>query len=167
MNLHRLPPPWRVVETTAFYGRKEINHLRHKESGKLNCFSKNTLDIYWRRRWPGNSMENLPYGNGVLLLVPVDDQTQKYAVIKVLNAETKSRVRQIRLMTKYAGETFEHRVSFSSMFLFIAHRNEYKTPLELSIYDLHGTSWRSRRVPSTLVSLQEQLIPYLYPKLED
>jgi hypothetical protein len=116
MNLHRLPPPWRVFETTALYGRKMVTaaeycvaslmnletldekkliicDTRSQESlgltmipqTRLYFLSKNT-DIHWRRRWPGNWMENLAYGNGVLLLVPEDnDQTQEYAVIEVLN----------------------------------------------------------------------------------
>jgi hypothetical protein len=39
-------------------------------------------------------------------------------------------------MTKYEGEKFEHKVSFTSQFLVIAHRNEYRPQFKLNIYDL-------------------------------
>jgi hypothetical protein len=66
-----------------------ISTFRIQET-RLYFFSTNTLDIHWRRKWPKNWIENLAYGNGVLVLVPEDnDQTQDYAVIEVLNVETK------------------------------------------------------------------------------
>ena len=69
--------------------------------------SKNSLDIHWRRKWSGNLMENLAYGNGVVLHVPEENnQAHEYAVIIVLSVTTKARDRKIRLMTKYEFETF-------------------------------------------------------------
>ena len=52
-------------------------------------------------------MENLAYGNGVVLHVPEENnQTHEYAVIIVLSVTTKARDRKIRLMTKYEFQTF-------------------------------------------------------------
>ena len=37
------------------------------EETKFYFFSKKTLDLHWRRNWPRNEIENIAYGNGVLL----------------------------------------------------------------------------------------------------
>jgi hypothetical protein len=37
----------------------------------------NTLNFHWCHKWPGNYMENLAYGNGVLLVPEENGQTQE------------------------------------------------------------------------------------------